>query len=253
MQYKDYCETLGVAKDASAEQIKKAFRKLARKHHPDLSQDRNATQRLAELNEANTVMSDPERRAAYDTLGSQPHAHDGGDFQPPPHWNEGFQFNDGAASNGCFSGAEHSDFFEQLFGRGAHRRASGAAGPASAFRGRDQHAQIELDIADAYVGAKRTLWLRGAKIGDDGSLKHNEQELLVKIPKGVFEGQHIRLAGRGGAGSGGAAAGDLYLELILALPPANTEALRQAYADMARAFAGFEPRPDEGTRHATPV
>src|SRR5262245_35739304 len=108
MQFKDYYSSLGVKRDATAEEIKKAFRKLARKYHPDVSKEPDAEVRMKEINEANAVLSDPEKRAAYDQLGSNYQS--GQDFRPPPDWDAGFEFSD-------HGGAEFSDFFEQLFGR----------------------------------------------------------------------------------------------------------------------------------------
>ncbi len=189
MEFKDYYKTLGLARTANGDEIKKAYRKLARKYHPDVSKAADATERMVELNEANAVLSDPEKRQAYDSLGQEPP--DGRDFRPPPHWDAGFEFSDSAADG------QHSAFFEQLFGR---------AGRARRTNGSDHHARIELDLLDVYTGAERTIMLRGTQ--------GEERELKVTIPKGVHEGQHIRLAGRGGAGEGGAPAGDLLLELL---------------------------------------
>ena len=219
MEFKDYYKTLGVAKTATADEIKQAFRKLARKHHPDVSKAADATDRMAELNEANAVLSDPERRLAYDSLGSQAQAREGQDFRPPPHWDAGFEFSDAAADSG-----DHSDFFEQLFGRAAraHRaqeRGGEFGGAPAALRGSDHHAKIELDILDAYDGAERTLVLRSARLDEQGHVLSEEHSLEVKIPKGVFEGQHIRLAGRGSPGIGGAPAGDLLLEVLFKSDP----------------------------------
>ena len=219
MEFKDYYKTLGVAKTATADEIKQAFRKLARKHHPDVSKAADATDRMAELNEANAVLSDPERRLAYDSLGSQAQAREGQDFRPPPHWDAGFEFSDAAADSG-----DHSDFFEQLFGRAAraHRaqeRGGEYGGAPAARRGSDHHAKIELDILDAYDGAERTLVLRSARLDEQGHVLSEEHSLEVKIPKGVFEGQHIRLAGRGSPGIGGAPAGDLLLEVLFKSDP----------------------------------
>jgi len=212
MEFKDYYKILGVPRDATPEQVKKAYRKLARKYHPDVSKEADATARMIELNEANEVLGSPERRAAYDQLQSQPHAHDGQDFRPPPNWDEGFAFADSMGSE-----ADHSDFFEQLFGRAARSRRAGArhgsfeAQPA--HKGSDHHASIELDLLDAYQGGERTIALRSSRLDDAGRVVADERKLAVKIPKGVREGQHIRLAGHGSQGSGGGAAGDLLLEI----------------------------------------
>ena len=227
MEFKDYYKTLGVAKTADAEDIKKAYRKLARKYHPDVSKAANATEKMVELNEANAVLSDPERRVAYDTLGNEPHAQDGREFRPPPNWDAGFEFSNANAGPDADSGL-HSDFFEQLFGRAARgqrnrpgRYDEGAdfGGGSATLRGSDHHAKIELDLLDAYEGAERTIGLRSAYVGADGRIVNEERQLQVKIPKGVAEGQHIRLAGRGSPGSGGAASGDLLLEVVFRIDP----------------------------------
>ncbi|MCT9809569.1 DnaJ domain-containing protein [Acidovorax sp. Be4] len=212
MDYKDYYKILGVAKDASAQDIKKAYRRLARKHHPDLSQDKDAAKRMAEINEANAVLSDPEKRAAYDQLGAAPAGgfggHDG--FEPPPHWDEGHTFH---ASHSGDSEA-FSDFFDQLFGQSAHARQARASGrPQADRKGRDQHAVIELDLQDSYQGAQRSLHLRSTSLDAHGHPVEKTRELHVTIPKGVKEGQLIRLAGHGGPGEGHGPAGDLLLEV----------------------------------------
>ncbi len=203
MEFKDYYQTLGVARDASQEAIKKAFRKLARKYHPDVSKEADAEARMKAVNEAYAVLSDPEKRAAYDQLGSGHHA--GEDFRPPPDWDAGFEF----SGPGSFGGeaADFSDFFSELFGGrlggGAHFRA----------RGEDHHAKILLELEDAYRGAKRVVTLRVPKVDDQGRVTLASHSLDVRIPKGVHEGQVIRLAGQGSPGAGGGAAGDLYLEV----------------------------------------
>jgi curved DNA-binding protein len=223
MEFKDYYQILGVSKTATAEEIKKAYRKLARKYHPDVSKEADAVARMAEINEANTVLSDPEKREAYDALGRQAPHRPGQDFRPPPNWDAGFEFSDGAGAAGGFDG-EFSDFFEQLFGR--HARAQRARDPSREAprdaqwggapppsRGNDHHAKIELDLLDAYQGAERSLTLRGARLDEAGRMVHEQRNLQVKIPKGVREGQLIRLTGQGSPGMGGAPAGDLFLEV----------------------------------------
>lgn len=215
MEFKDYYQVLGVAKTATADEIKKAFRKLARKYHPDVSKEADAEQRMKELNEANAVLSDVEKRAAYDQLGSR--YKNGQEFQPPPDWDQGFEF----------SGANHgdaSDFFSSLFGAGGagvrggrSARGGGGRGPGPEGvyqrRGDDHHAKILIDVADAFHGAAQTIALRAARINESGHVVTDERALKVQIPRGVKEGQHIRLAGQGTPGMGGAPAGDLYLEI----------------------------------------
>jgi curved DNA-binding protein len=212
LQFKDYYQTLGVARDATADDIKKAFRKLARKYHPDLSKEPDAEARMKEVNEANAVLSDPEKRAAYDALGRgyQP----GQDFRPPPDWDANFEF-----SGPGFGGAEasgFSDFFAELFGRmgGAHARPGHRAGGAEfRARGEDHHAAIQLDVEDAFRGARRQVTLRAPQVDAQGRVTLAERTLDVQIPKGVREGQMIRLAGQGSPGFGGGPVGDLYLEV----------------------------------------
>lgn len=217
MEFKDYYRILGVAPNATADEVKKAFRKLARKYHPDVSKEPDAALRMAEVNEAHAVLSDPERRAAYDALGAQAAAQGaraGGDFRPPPHWDAGFEFTDAGGAYGEAGAGHYSDFFEQLFGHAAHaRQTRHPHGAAPSQRGSDHHASIELDLQDAYHGGERTIHLRGAHLGADGHVVPEQRSLQVKIPKGVHEGQLIRLAGQGGPGLGGAPAGDLFLEV----------------------------------------
>jgi curved DNA-binding protein len=208
LEYKDYYETLGVPRDASADQIKKAFRKLARKYHPDVSKEPNAELRMKDINEANAVLSDPEKRAAYDALGAGHAA--GEEFRPPPDWDAGFEFSRRRFSDA--EAADFSDFFAELFGRmGAPRQGEG--GPRGAARGEDHHAKILLDIEDAWRGAQQRISLRVPKLDERGRITLDTRTLEVQIPRGVREGQLIRLAGQGSPGAGGASPGDLYLEV----------------------------------------
>ncbi|MGE3298378.1 MAG: DnaJ C-terminal domain-containing protein [Porticoccaceae bacterium] len=203
MEFKDYYQILGVARDASAEAIKAAFRKLARKYHPDVSKEPDAEARMKEVNEAYAVLADTEKRAAYDQLGHDYHA--GQDFRPPPDWDAGFEF-----SGRGFSGAdaaEFSDFFSQLFGH------MGGHGGGFQARGEDHHAKILVDLAVAYRGGSRTLRLRVPRQDARGRVTLADHTLNVRIPKGVHAGQVIRLTGQGAPGVGSAPAGDLYLEV----------------------------------------
>ena len=210
MEYKDYYQTLGVARDAPADAIKKAFRKLARKYHPDVSKEPDAGKRMAEINEANAVLADPEKRAAYDQLG--PHA-PGQEFRPPPGWDEGMEFSEHRGGHGS---PEFSQFFSEIFGRmgrdAPHARSRSADGTAT-YPGNDHHARILLDLEDSFSGATRQITLRAPKLDAEGHLVLEERTLSVKIPAGIREGQVIRLGGQGEPGIGNGRAGDLLLEV----------------------------------------
>ncbi|MGC9163238.1 MAG: DnaJ C-terminal domain-containing protein [Thiomonas sp.] len=207
MDYKDYYKIMGVERNATQDDIKRAYRKLARKYHPDVNKEPGAEAKFKELGEAYEVLKDPEKRAAYDQLGSNWRA--GQDFQPPPGWGAGFEQRGGMAGDE----ADFSDFFEALFGRRSSARRSSAGGHGVHMRGQDHHAQILIDLEDAYRGATRTLTLRVPEIDAQGRVVTRERTLRVQIPKGVRAGQHIRLAGQGAPGLGEGGAGDLYLEV----------------------------------------
>jgi len=204
MDFKDYYETLGVQKDASQNEIKRAYKKLARKFHPDVSKEADAEIRFKALGEAYQVLKDPEKRAAYDQLGSNYQA--GQDFNPPPNWDAGFEFNGGDSS-----GADYSDFFESIFGQGFGSTQGGHQQRTYDARGEDHHAKVLIDLEDAYFGAVRSVTLQSPEIDSSGHVVNKQRTLKVKIPKGVKQGQHIRLNGQGSPGMGNAPAGDLYL------------------------------------------
>jgi len=207
VEFKDYYQTMGVARDATQDEIKRAYRKLARKYHPDVSKEPQAETRFKEVGEAYEVLKDPEKRAAYDQLGANWKA--GQDFRPPPDWNQGFEFHGGGFTDA--DAAQFSDFFESLFGQGFGR--TGQARTGFHARGEDAHARVLIDLEDAYRGASRTLTLKTTELGADGRPRLKERVLNVRIPKGVGQGQHIRLAGQGDPGIGQGRAGDLYLEI----------------------------------------
>ncbi len=313
MEFKDYYATLGVERSATQDEIKRAYRKLARKYHPDVSKEPNAEARFKEVAEAHEALIDPERRAAYDDIGRR-HAQ-GQPFEPPPGWDTGYEFSGRGGFDGPAGTADYSDFFESLFGRAAGG-ARGRRGAGMRAAGTDHHAKVAIDLEDSYRGARRTISLRMPVVDAQGHAALQERQLEVNIPRGVRAGQHLRLSGQGGPGMGGGPAGDLYLEielrphprfrvdgsdvyvdlpvapweaalgatvtaptpdgdvqltipagsphgrklrlkgrglpgkqpgdlyaqLVVALPRSDSVAAREAYAAMARAFPGFDPR-----------
>jgi curved DNA-binding protein len=222
MEYRDYYKILGVERAATADQVKTAYRRLARKFHPDVSKEKNAEERFKEVQEAYEVLKDPEKRAAYDQLGNEWKS--GEQFRPPPDWGSGFEFSGGAerpgrrrhagrasagaGGNGEYTQQDFSDFFSSLFGGDTPFAGAGAGARAA----RDHHARVDIDLEEAYRGTTRTLELRRPEVKPDGSVELTTHTVRVTIPPGVTEGQLIRLAGQGAPGAGGAAAGDLYLE-----------------------------------------
>ena len=217
MKFQDYYQTLGVAREASQDEIKQAYRKLARKHHPDLNKEADAEARFKEIGEAYEVLKDPEKRAAYDAVGSR-YAQGGAgaeqDFRPPPGWDAGFEFH-GRGDDDGFDARDYSEFFESLFGRAARAGAAGGSARRGAtnLRGEDHHAKVLIDLEDAYTGARRSIQLRMPVFDDQGRGVLQERTLDVTIPKGIRQGQHLRLTGQGGPGLGNGPAGDLFLEI----------------------------------------
>ncbi len=211
MQYKDYYKIMGVGRDATQDEIKRAYRKLARKYHPDVSKEPDAEARFKEVGEAYEVLKDPEKRAAYDQLGADWKA--GQEFRPPPDWDAGFEFSGGGFTGGDASA--FSDFFESLFGAGGVGGARGFRQTRGGFsaRGEDHHAKILIDLDDAFEGATRSISLTAPSVDAEGHVRTRQRTLNVRIPKGIRPGQHIRLAGQGTPGLGGGSAGDLYLEV----------------------------------------
>jgi curved DNA-binding protein len=203
MEYKDYYKTLGVGRTATAEEIKSAYRKLARKYHPDVNKAPGAEARFKEIGEAYEVLQDPQKRAAYDQLGTR--WREGQEFTPPPDWGAGFEFSPGGFSPADAAG--FSDFFSSLFGNFSRQATAGR------FRGEDHHAKIVIPLEDAFHGATRTITLRAPQLDAQGHVVLRERTLKVRIPKGIRDSQLIRLSGQGAPGAGGAPGGDLYLEV----------------------------------------
>jgi curved DNA-binding protein len=217
MKYQDYYQTLGVARDASVEDIKKAYRRLARKYHPDVSKESHAEERFKEVAEAYEVLRDPQKRAAYDQLGSNWRA--GQEFRPPPGWRGGPGGPGGPGGQpfgGGFGGREFSDFFESLFsnlGGGVGPGFSGGRGFQSP--GQSQTVALDITLEEAYQGGNRSLQLQLPERDASGRVTTRTRTLNVKIPAGVTTGQKIRLTGQGGSGLGGGPSGDLYLEATI--------------------------------------
>ncbi len=195
MEYKDYYKILGVKRDAKEAEIKTAYRRLARKYHPDVSKEANAEKKFKEIGEAYEVLKDTEKRQAYDQLGANWQA--GQNFNAPPGWEDMYS---GAPGNAGFGGSGFSDFFESMFG-GGFAQQGGFHQQGFQTKGADQHANISITLEDAFNGSSKTIGLSGGR------------NLDVKIPKGITSGKRIRLAGQGGAGAGGGPKGDLYLEV----------------------------------------
>jgi curved DNA-binding protein len=209
MEFKDYYRVMGVDRDATQADIKRAYRKLARKYHPDVSSEAEAEARFKEIGEAYAVLRDPEKRAAYDQLGADWKS--GQEFHPPPDWDQGFEFHRGFDSAGT---SQFSDFFDSLFGRGDFDRGfTSHGGREFSARGQDTHAKIAIDIEDAFSGCTRSFSLKHTEVLADGRPQVKERKLSVRIPEGVRAGQHIRLAKQGAPGVGTGEAGDLYLEI----------------------------------------
>lgn len=204
VEFKDYYKVMGVARDATEAQIKQAYRKLARKYHPDVSKEKDAEARFKEVGEAYEVLKSPEKRAAYDQLGKD--YRPGQDFRPPPNWDSGFEFSGAGPGD-----ASYSDFFDALFGAQA-RAGRGRAQGAHPGNGEDHHAKVLLDLQASLNGGTRSFTLRMPEIDAEGRLVSKERTLNVQVPKGILAGQQIRLAGQGARAHGGKP-GDLYIEV----------------------------------------
>ena len=213
MEFRDYYEVMGVARDATQDEIKRAYRKLARKFHPDVTEQEDGEERFKEVGEAYEVLKDPEKRAAYNQLGANWKA--GQDFQPPPKWDEGFEFSgggstDGQTGYGGFGADQFSDFFESMFGQ-QQRPDAHTHRQDFNMHGEDRHARIAVDLRDSYSGATRSITMHVPELTDDGRVVTRDKTLNVKIPKGIGDGQKIRLAGQGGPAIGKGRPGDLFL------------------------------------------
>jgi curved DNA-binding protein len=223
LKYKDYYATLGVERGASDDDIRKAYRKLARKFHPDVSKEANAEERFKEIGEAYETLKDPEKRAAYDQLGRY---RPGEDFRPPPGWDRqfgGFGFEDVV---------DLSDLFAQ-FGGGARAR-GGARGGARGFAmsGQDYEVTAHVSLEDAARGTELTVDVAAPERGSDGILRRVPKTIRVRVPKGATDGQRMRVPGKGGPGAGGGPAGDLYINIHLLPHPLFKVAGHDLYLDL---------------------
>lgn len=232
MKYKDYYAILGVTRTASADEIRKAYRKLAQKYHPDVSKEAKAEEKFKEVAEAYQTLKDPEKRAAYDQLGTgyQP----GQDFRPPPDWEKHFR---GAApgaeglGGGAFSfeDLDLSDLFESLSRRGGARARGGAP---RAMPGEDYEVTVHLSLEDAHRGTQVDLALSVPEYDAAGNMRHVPKTIKARIPKGATDGQRLRLRGQGGKGHNGGRDGDLYLDIVLHPHPLFRPTGHDLYLDL---------------------
>src|SRR5207253_3397324 len=209
MKYKDYYAALGVERTATADEIKKAYRKLAQKYHPDVTKDPAGEEKFKDVAEAYQTLKDPEKRAAYDQLGSsyQP----GQEFKPPPDWEQRFG---GEEAHFSFDDLDLSDLFESL-GRGTRGRGRAAM----KFPGEDYEVAVQLTLEDAMRGTQVQLNLQVPERDAEGRLRRVPKTITARIPKGATDGQRLRLRGQGGPGMNGGPPGDLYLDIVLAPHP----------------------------------
>lgn len=220
VKFRDYYEILGVPRKAAQDEIQRAYRKLARKYHPDVNKASDAEEKFKEINEAYEVLKAPEKRKRYDQLGPDWKA--GQDFKPPPGWEFQYDFGGGPGQTEFHWGGAggFSDFFETLFGgqggqrfRDAHSGARGGRGPVWSQAGVDQEATVRISLEDAFRGATKSITLQQQSVTPQGQLAIQEKSYEVKIPQGIMSGQKIRLTGQGGAGMGGGPQGDLFLKV----------------------------------------
>jgi curved DNA-binding protein len=239
VKFRDYYEILGVPRTAAQDEIQRAYRKLARKYHPDVNKAADAEDKFKEINEAYEVLKDPDKRSKYDQLG--PNWQAGQDFRPPPGWESQFDFGRGGGGRTEFhwtggGGGGFSDFFETLFGgqgfRGGGFEGARGGRPVWSQAGEDQEATIRISLEDAYHGATKPITLQTQTVTPQGQVSVQEKSYEVKIPAGIISGQKIRLSGQGGEGTGKGKRGDLYLKVELEHHPVYTLKDRDLYVDL---------------------
>lgn len=226
MEYKDYYAVLGVDKKASQDDIKHAYRRLARKYHPDVSKEANAEDKFKNVQEAYEVLKDPEKRTAYDQLGSN--WKQGQEFRPPPGWDSSRTQFYSADDMGGFSESDmggFSDFFTNLFGRARSHQGF----QQRQQRGNDQHAKINITLEEAFHGTTKTLQLQIPEMTPSGEVRYKLRTLKVNVPAGAAQEQQLRLTGQGTPGMGGGPAGDIYLEIDIKPHPFFTLQGRDIY------------------------
>lgn len=212
MEFVDYYKVMGIAEDASANEIKRSYRKLARKYHPDVSKEADGEEKFKKVAEAYQVLKDTERRKEYDEL-RQYGAGSGSGYSPPPGWKSQAGFDAGDFTHA--GSGEFSDFFEQLFGQRAYAQRSHHAESNFTARGQDIRSHLEINLHDAFNGVSLPVDIGRPSIHSDGSIRNERRTVNIKIPKGVVSGQTIRLRGQGGPAIGDALAGNLYIEISI--------------------------------------
>jgi curved DNA-binding protein len=213
MKYKDYYATLGVGRDATADQIKAAYRKLARKYHPDVSKEAGTEEKFKEVSEAYETLKDAEKRAAYDQLGR--HAQ-GEEMHPPPGWEQNFGQSAGQGGAFSFDDIDLADLFAGLAGR---RGAAGARRANIPIPGQDYEAAVRMSFEQAYKGTEVELDMSVPEVDENGVLRRVPHKIRVRVPKGVTNGQKLRVPGKGGKGINGGPDGNLYLDIEVEAHP----------------------------------